>query len=185
MRLKRIKTVVFTVIILLPCSWAAGVLADQVCKESQRATTPTSDFEIHQDGTVTHKKTGLMWMRCSVGQNWDKKANQCVDDGDSTNDQYDWSGAVVLSNRFSYSGYTDWRIPNIKELASIVELKCFRPSINLDVFPGTYIRGKWLAMPDEKKKYSGWLVYLGYRSDNVDLKKTRGWLRLVRSVPPS
>ena len=183
MALDAIKYVGFCLSLLVVVSSPLVVAEElrQVCKESQRATTPSDDFQFNGDGTATHRKTGLTWMRCSVGQVWDEKQNTCVDDGITDNDEYDWNSAMALAADFEFASKKGWRLPNVKELASIVELKCFRPSINLDVFPGSYINGVWLAMPDEKQKYSGWLVYLGYGNSRVDLKKVHGWLRLVRS----
>ncbi len=180
MGLETFKQLIFIIAFVVSPLLAADELR-QVCKESQRATTPTEDFVINTDGTVTHTKTGLTWMRCSVGQVWNNAQQVCVDDGNVANDRYDWNNAVSMVDQYSYGGHSDWRLPNIKELASIVELKCFRPAINLEIFPGTHTRGNWLADPNEKDKYSGWLVYLGYTNSSVDLRKTEGWIRLVRS----
>lgn len=59
------------------------------------------------DGTVTDHNTGLMW---------EKKTD---------NIRYTWRDAFVVHvaglNAPSFAGYTDWRMPNVKELASIVK----------------------------------------------------------------
>ncbi|MBI3776159.1 MAG: DUF1566 domain-containing protein, partial [Gammaproteobacteria bacterium] len=36
-------------------------------------TTPTQRFVLGTDGTVHDKITGLTWMRCALGQQWDGK----------------------------------------------------------------------------------------------------------------
>ncbi|MDP2902124.1 MAG: hypothetical protein Q8N96_03325 [Methylovulum sp.] len=46
-------------VLLLLFSWQAAFATP---------TTPTSEFIINNDGTVTHKTTGLTWMRCAMGQ---------------------------------------------------------------------------------------------------------------------
>ena len=47
----------------------------------------------------------------------------------------EWIKAMQHANTTVYAGYDDWRIPNIKELQSIVEYKCKRLALNLAVFP--------------------------------------------------
>ncbi len=42
---------------------------------------PTSDYRDNGDGTVTHLRTGLMWQRCAVGQNWSGGALQRYGNG--------------------------------------------------------------------------------------------------------
>ncbi len=111
---------------------AAGAAAAQTCNyDSIPATAPASRFTDNGDGTVTDKTTGLQWQRCSQGQAW--SSGTCT----GTATAHTWQAALQLAEAASYAGKSDWRLPNIKELASIVEQACNYPSIDLAVFPGT------------------------------------------------
>lgn len=89
--------------------------------------TPTADFTGHGDGTVTHTKTGLTWMRCSLGQTWTGSTCQ------GTAALFTYAQALALQPTFA--GYDDWRLPNIAELQTIVERDRYYPAINTTVFP--------------------------------------------------
>lgn len=109
------------------------------------ATTPTADFIVHDDGTVTHRPTGLMWMRCTLGQVWAETA--CT----GRSGLYTWQDALNAAHDFNsgggYAGHADWRLPNKNELASIVEYRCSNPAINATVFPGTPPDWFWSSSP--------------------------------------
>ncbi len=62
-----------------------------------------NDFVDNGDGTITDRATGLMW--------------QQADDGRARN----WQEALACAEDLDLAGYTDWRLPNAKELQSIVE----------------------------------------------------------------
>ncbi|MCO4784298.1 Lcl C-terminal domain-containing protein [Marinomonas atlantica] len=97
------------------------------------ATTPTTRFTIDEEGgVVTDHSTGLMWKRCVEGFSG-------TDCRTGSAQQSTFEGAIEhidsLNNSAGFSGFTDWRLPNIKELRSIVEERCTRPSLNEEVFP--------------------------------------------------
>lgn len=62
-----------------------------------------NNFVDNGDGTITDKATGLMWAQ--------------VDDGV----KLDWENALEYAEKSELAGYTDWRLPNVKELQSIVD----------------------------------------------------------------
>lgn len=62
-----------------------------------------NDFTDNGDGTVTDNATGLMWQK--------------ADDGTSR----DWENALSYAENLTLAGYSDWRLPNAKELQSIVD----------------------------------------------------------------
>ncbi len=97
--------------------------------------TPLSDFTDNGDGTVAHKKTGLIWKRCAEGQNWTGSA--CS----GTASAYDWVQAIALGQTYAASG--GWRLPNQNELFTIVEWNKLNPAINTTVFPNTPLSGFW------------------------------------------
>ncbi len=103
------------------------------CATGLVASTPTTDFAIDSSvGTALHSKTGLMWDSCSYGQT----GTACT----GTASTYNWQqafAAVVAANASSYKGFSDWRLPNVKELMSIVEKCRINPAVNDEVFPAT------------------------------------------------
>lgn len=62
-----------------------------------------NSFVDNGDGTVTDNATGLMWM-------------QSGSSGTGT-----WEEALNWAENLEYAGYTDWRLPNAKELQSLVD----------------------------------------------------------------
>ncbi len=156
---------------------AASSQAAQTCRTEAEvpSTTPSSRFSDHGDGTVTDGKTGLMWMKCPLGQS----GSDCAT-GSANN--YTWQEALDAADGYSFAGYTDWRLPNIKELRSIVEQRCYYPAINLAVFPatssGSYF---WSASPNADGSSSARYVYFYYgyaaygynRGNNLQVRLVR------------
>lgn len=75
------------------------------------------------DGTITDGATGLMWKKCSEG----KTGVACETGADTTKT---WTEALAVCEADTTGGYTDWRLPNIRELLSIVDYGTANPAIN-------------------------------------------------------
>lgn len=130
---------------LLALSLLPAGAAAEICNAAINSVTPMSRFTFHGDGTVTDSRTDLRWQRCSVGYALDDNGtaadpadDRCVEAATTT---FDWQGALQaaadLNGAGGFAGFTDWRVPSVKELASIVEYKCADPAVNTVVFPDT------------------------------------------------
>ena len=159
-------------------TFVPSLVMAQTCQTETEipSSTPNTRYIDHSNGTVTDSKTGLMWMKCSLGQS----GNDCATGGTNT---YNWQEALVTADGYSFAGYTDWRLPNIKELRSIVEQRCYDPSINLDVFPATPISNVWSASPYSYLSNSTWVVDSYYGVASHDDRSNFSHVRLVRSEP--
>lgn len=113
--------------------------AQQICNSNVEETTPTSRFDI-SEGEALDTKTGLIWRRCLLGQYWNEETRAC--DGQTS----------VVNWKLAMEAATDgWRVPNVKELGSVVEHSCANPSINLSVFPDMPIAsGFWTSTPSRR-----------------------------------
>jgi hypothetical protein len=74
-----------------------------------------NDFTDNGDETVTDTATGLMWMQDDSG------AYSTDDDADGDNDGMVWEDALAYCEDSVIAGYSDWRLPNAKELQGIVD----------------------------------------------------------------
>ena len=171
--IKRSFTVSICGLILLAA--AVEARAEQTCKGSIVITTPGSNFAVHNDGTVTHKSTGLMWMRCSLGQSWDGKT--CT----GTAETFTWQKGLQAADHYTFAGYSDWRLPNKNELESIVEESCYSPAVNSAVFPNTPLDYFWSSSPYAGFSQGAWSVDFGYGSVNATDKDGSIYVRLVRN----
>jgi len=76
-------------------------------------------FTDNGDGTVTDNVTGLMW----------QQSPDTDGDGDiDADDKLSYDEAVARASTLKLGGYTDWRLPTIKELYSLIDFSGIDPS---------------------------------------------------------
>ncbi|MFT5041335.1 MAG: hypothetical protein ACI8TX_002307 [Hyphomicrobiaceae bacterium] len=88
------------------------------------------------DGTITDNNTGLMWEKKDDSGGIHDKDNAYTWSGPSYGTTYNMDGTITttflatLNGGGGFAGHTDWRIPNRKELVSIVHLGGSFPAID-------------------------------------------------------
>ncbi|WP_158583960.1 Lcl C-terminal domain-containing protein [Salinibius halmophilus] len=131
------------IVIAMSVLIGATVSAEQKCFfDSITATTPTAEFVDNLDGTVTDSTTGLMWQACSEGQSF--ADGSCSGQAQA----HTWKSALEVAQSSAFAGFSDWRLPNIKELESIVEQACVNPAVNSQVIRSAEARDYWSSTPD-------------------------------------
>ncbi|MCK6557413.1 DUF1566 domain-containing protein [Candidatus Binatia bacterium] len=137
------------------------------------------------DGTVTDTKTGLMWEKLS--------ADGSIHDAYNT---YTWTAAVTTKiatlNGGGFAGYTDWRLPNINELLSLVNYGALGPAIdaafNTACVPSctvttcscTVSSYYWSSTTYRSSPSGAWVVGFGSGDVGAGLKSTNFYVRAVR-----
>ena len=89
-----------------------------------------SRYRDNADGTVTDLYTGLMWKKCLLGKSGD-------DCNIGTIEEFKWAGALDAAEKLQLAGHSDWRMPNMKEMQTLMAYDRSKPAINLSVFPET------------------------------------------------
>ncbi len=138
-------------VLALPVQAAVPANCDGEGTDTIRATTPTARFHLPQGyDVVVDKETGLLWARCPLGFRLERGACEVVSGEQRL---FSWRGAleavaVFRANDPLGSGYTDgWHLPNVKELASIIERQCRDPALNGAVFPTHPSGYYWTSTP--------------------------------------
>ncbi len=140
------------------------------------ATSPS--FTNNGNGTITDNRTGLMWKRCTEGLSGDNCAAGAVN-------TIAWDVALAQCENLSYAGRTDWRMPNIKELISIVNYQNYNPAIDIVYFPNTPYSNYHMASTTYSNGTSiNWEVSFADGSVNHNAYKSQvNYVRCVRGGP--
>jgi hypothetical protein len=75
-------------------------------------------FVDNDDGTVTDKATGLMWVKDGTGL------------GCNNGNTLNWSNSIIFCEDLNFAGHTDWRLPNAPELLSILDYLNTLPAVD-------------------------------------------------------
>jgi len=117
-------------------------------------------FVDNQDGTVTDTCTGLMWQK------------------ETAPGSYMWQQALQYCESLEFAGHSDWRLPNVRELQSIVDYGRVDPS--LDPIFGAESGWCWSSSTRVNGPNGAWFVYFGSGSVSCDIKGNDYFVRAVR-----
>jgi hypothetical protein len=158
---------------------AVRVLAQIEAEDEQhhREHVTQAGYTENGDGTVTDVKTRLMWMQCAEGQEGARCEGQVL--------QYAWDLAMRipanLNQRGGFAGYTDWRLPTVLELQSLVRTD-ERPTICAEAFPHAPDALFWSSTLVKEGGSEACNVYFGTGSQGTNDRDNAYSVRLVRTA---
>lgn len=101
---------------------------------------PSNDFIDNNDKTISDKNTLLMWQK---------------EDGGTMI----WEAAIQRCETLRLGEHNDWRLPNIKELESIIDHKKIGPAIDQNYFSSAMSAGYWSSTTFINNSEQAWAIY--------------------------
>jgi len=126
------------------------------------------------DGTVSDTCTGLVWQKDTADVNGDGAITW---EGDALT----WQDALKYCDALVFAARDDWRLPNIRELLSIVDYSRNDPTID-PVF-GAISRWYWSSSTGGFWPVLAWGVLFSIGLGGYDGKDSSYYVRAVRSGP--
>ncbi len=85
-------------------------------------------FRDNGNNTITDLISGLMWVKNpgAMGPPWGSAGSP---------DNEAWNQAVDMCAELNYRGHTDWRLPNIHEIRTILDFSKSNPTVDVNFFP--------------------------------------------------
>ena len=140
-----------------------------------------NDFNDNNDGTVTDKATGLMWQKSGSSSSLENRGAK----------RY-----IKQQNQGRFAGYSDWRMPTVEELASLIKKDKIN-GVHLDpVFDNKQVRcwsvdqcdtsyaahsGAWIVNFKDGKIHQAWYAKRT-RGSNRYAKNRINYAKAVRTV---
>jgi len=118
---------------------------------------------------VLDRETGLIWTADTLGNGT----------------RYKWADAKAAAEAVRVGKLSDWRLPTIKELQSLVDFERFNPAIDTAFFKS---KSSWYWSSTPAAWSPGdcaWLVLFGYGSAYYGYQNDTAFVRAVRSARAS
>ena len=126
------------------------------------ATLASADFTRSGD-IVTDSTTGLQWQ----------------DDATAASTSLSWQAAIDHCEALTLGGHSDWRLPNLNELKSIIDRTKFNPAI-VSGFANTSSSFYWSSTSHASLSNDAWIVLFysglqsyGSKDDSHDVRCVR------------
>jgi len=125
---------------------------------------PEPRFIDNGDGTVTDRLTCLIWV----------KDGAIISGG-----THDWYGALTFCNTLNFAGHQDWRMPNAREMLSLIDYEMYGPALPADnPFQNVSIHRYWTSTTDNENDDDAFAVYIRYGNIWQNLKSDSSLLVL-------
>lgn len=126
-----------------------------------RAGAPPGRYSLSTD-TVFDTQTGLTWER------------------NAQTTTYSLEKASTHCQTSSLGGMTGWRLPTIKELQSLVDIRALDPAIDTVAFPSTPSIAFWSSSLNANNISYAWVVNFYFGATNTDNLTANNQVRCVR-----
>lgn len=165
------------------------------------AYSGSGDFDSDPWSCVRDNRTGLVW-EVKTGQSelhsagntytWyetDEDNNGghpgTANGGKCADSQCDTRSYVAAVNAKGLCGHNDWRLPNLEELATLVDSTAKHPGPTVDqrFFPETMAAEYWTGTPYVTYYGGAWTWSFEHGLNRVDWKNSAKHVRLVRGMP--
>ena len=135
---------------------------------------PASNFSVNNDSTVTDNKTGLVWQQAEGGK-------------------MNWESALSYCESLPFGGKDDWRLPNSKELQTVVDYTKNNPAIDKSIFIDAKSTSYFSSTTVAEYNHNAWVVHfsngsIGYggKSEKYNVRCVRGgkgsWTQVTASA---
>jgi len=152
------------------------------------ATAPSNHLVNNGNGTITDTNTSLMWKRDyemlipGSPVSW----NDCISAAKPC-DWFLWQDALKRAVDDRTGGYSDWRVPNIKELRSLTDESRIYPALNLGFFPAPLFQASFWSNSPASDVHGNmglaWSLASNYgQVDPPTTRTSRAYVRLVRDT---
>lgn len=133
------------------------------------------------NGTISDSATGLIWQKCTA-----RLGITLGNCSTGSLEMYTWSNAITYCEGLILGSRSDWRLPNINELRSIIDYtKSTRPTVDIIAFPNNRFENYWSSSTYAQNTNFAWYVNFSNGSVDGSLKANNYYVRCVKEINAS